>query len=168
MPNTPIVLVVLVPSLALLLFAALHDVALRTVPNIVPALLILAGVLLRLASGNLLAGAACMAAVFVATALCWQRGWMGGGDVKLYAACALLVPPGLVMNFILASALAGGALALLYLALRAVSPKRPNGLRPQTFLARLVRAESRRVRRGGPLPYASAIALGAICTLITV
>jgi prepilin peptidase CpaA len=69
------------------------------------------------------------------------------------------------MNFILASALAGGVLALIYLGLRAVTPVRPNGVRPQRFLARLIRAERRRVRRGGPLPYASAIALGAICVL---
>ncbi len=168
MPDTPIVLLILVPSFALLLFAAAHDVALRTVPNVVPALLILAGAILRLDAGNFFVGLACMFCVFLVTAFCWRRGWMGGGDVKLYAACALLVPPALVLKFVLASALVGGVLSLIYLFLRAVSPKRANGVRPQSFVARLVRAERRRVRRGGPLPYASAIALGAICTLITV
>ena len=31
--------------------------------------------------------------VFGVALVCWLRGWMGGGDVKLLGACALLVPP---------------------------------------------------------------------------
>ena len=33
------------------------------------------------------------AAVFALGAVCWRCGWLGGGDTKLLAACAVLVPP---------------------------------------------------------------------------
>ena len=46
--------------------------------------------------------------VFLAGAFCWRRGWLGGGDVKLLAATAVLVPPSLVVNLLLDVALAGG------------------------------------------------------------
>jgi hypothetical protein len=36
------------------------------------------------------------------------------------------------------------------------------GARPRSLLARIVRVERRRLSRGGPLPYASAIAAGTI------
>ena len=152
-------------SALLLLVAALHDLAVRTVPNVIPALLLAAGLVLRAQDATLLAGLAAMLCVFVATTICWLRGWMGGGDVKLYAACSLLLAPAQVLPFVLASALFGGVLALVYLSLRAVTPKRANGMRPRSLAARMLRCERRRIRRGGPLPYAAAIALGAIFTL---
>lgn len=157
-------LVVLGFGLVLLAIAALHDVAARTIPNALPLLLAIDGMILRALNGNIAWGLAASGAVFILAALCWRRGLMGGGDVKLLAAATLLVAPGMSAGLILNVALAGGVLALVYLALRRVVPAPLPGL-PAGLLRRILRVERRRVRAGGPLPYAISIAAGAIFTL---
>jgi len=84
--------------------------------------------------------------------------------VKLLAAAALLPPPAQVPDLVVGVALCGGLLALLVLALRPLVP-RAAGPRPTGLFARAVRAEAWRLRRRGPLPYAVAIAGGALLTL---
>lgn len=148
-----------------LLLAAAHDVVARTVPNRLAAILAVIGVGLRGLAGGLGAALLIGAVVFCIAALCWRRGWMGGGDVKLLAATAILVPPALTFSFIAAVAMSGGLLALLYLlARRHVAP--PAAQRPHNLLARVLRVERWRVRRGGPLPYACAIAAGGLLVLL--
>jgi prepilin peptidase CpaA len=148
-----------------LLLAGVHDLAFRTVPNWMPVVLLLPGILLRLNTGTLMLGLLAGLLVFLAGAFCWRNGWLGGGDVKLLAATAVLVPPSLVVNLLLDVALAGGALAMIYLAMaRLVAP--PSGTpRPPGMLRRIRRVELYRVRRRRPLPYASAIAAGALFVL---
>lgn len=148
----------------LLAAAAAHDAATRTIPNWLPLLLAALGVALRLLTGDLGPGLAVAALVLAGTALAWLRGWLGGGDVKLAAAFALVPPPGQVAAFVLATALAGGVLALVYLALVRRVP-RPSPGRRAGFLARCAKAEAWRMRRGGPLPYAVAIAAGGFYVL---
>jgi prepilin peptidase CpaA len=149
---------------ALLLYAALHDIAARTIPDLVPGALAAAGIVLRLLAGDLLAGLAAAAIVFALTAFAWWRGWMVGGDVKLLAATALVVAPASVPGFVLAVALAGGVLAMTYLFLGRFLTIR-NGPRPSSLPRRALRAEAWRIGRRGPLPYGVAIAAGAIFTL---
>jgi prepilin peptidase CpaA len=152
---------------ALLILAAGCDILTRLIPNAIPAALALLGLALRLLDGSwpwaLLAGVI----VFGLCLLCWLRGWMGGGDVKLLGACALLVPPLSVFPMITAVGMAGGVLAFLYLAARRVVP-RPvplmAGLRPHGFLGRALRAERWRLSRGVALPYAVAIAIGSLAS----
>jgi len=148
-----------------LLLAAMHDLVARTVPNRLAAALAVTGIALRAVAGGLGAGLLIGAVVFCLTALCWKRGWMGGGDVKLFAATAILVPPALTFSFVTAVALSGGLLALGYLlARRLVAP--PSAQRPRNLLARALRVERWRIRRGGPLPYACAIAAGGLLVLL--
>jgi prepilin peptidase CpaA len=149
----------------LLLLAALHDIIARTVPNGVSVLLALAGLGARIMDSNVLVGAAAAAAVFFVAAFLWRRGWMGGGDVKLIGATALVVPPHHVFSFIVAMSVSGSILAALYLVAGRVARRNkpvPEGrsARPVGLLPRAVRAELWRMRRGGPLPYACAIAAG--------
>ncbi len=148
----------------LLVLAALHDVAARTVPNELAAAIALLGATAQLAGGTLLTGAGAALLVFVLAALAWRRGWMGGGDVKLLGAASLMVPAGLVPTLVMATALSGGVLSLIYLSVRhrmpRAGPARPGGLVP-----RAIRAERWRMRRGGPMPYAVAIASGALFAL---
>jgi prepilin peptidase CpaA len=152
-------------SAGLLVMASLHDLVARTIPNWLAGALAVLGIGLRAASGNLPGGATAGVVVFVLAAICWRRGWMGGGDVKLLAASAIVVPPSLVLSFVTAVALCGGVLALLYLlAGRLMSP--PRAARPQTLLARALRVERWRIHRGGPLPYACAIAAGGLFILL--
>ncbi len=147
-----------------LVAAALHDIAARTIPNRLCLAVSLAGLLDRALAGELAAGLTAMLLVFALLVVVWRLGALGGGDAKLLAACALVVPPGNVPAMLLATALAGGAIALAFLAARPLVashvPPRPAGLP-----GRVLRAEAWRVRRGGPLPYAVAIAVGTLFTL---
>jgi len=90
---------------------------------------------------------------------------MGGGDVKLLGAAALLVPPGSTPALVMDVCLSGGVLSLVFLAARRRVAV-PGRLCPRGLLARAVRIERWRLRRGGPLPYAVAIACGAIIVIV--
>ena len=160
----------MIAGAALLIFAALHDIAARTIPNFVSVLLALIGLGLRTGNGE--AGPALMLAaiVFVVCLACWLRGWMGGGDVKLLTASAVFVPPAMVGDMIVATMLAGGVIGLVYLVARTIARRsaaprpvrRAAGPWPIAFVARVLRAERWRLLRGCPLPYASAIAAGVL------
>jgi prepilin peptidase CpaA len=154
-------------SAALLLVGAgLHDVAARTVPNWVCVILFCLGLVVRLIDGDILIAFPVAFLVFVVAALCWRRGWMGGGDVKLLGAVALLVRPGSVPTLLVDVALAGGILALIYLVLYATVSNRVFTPKPRSIPARALRAERWRIARRGPIPYASAIAAGALFCLL--
>ncbi len=159
--------VLAVPAAGLLGYAALHDLAVRTVPNWLPALLLVIGVSARLLEHNLLAGLIAAGVAFAVLFAVWLVGAMGGGDVKLWAAAVLLVPPGWQpqLAFFVNVVLAGGVLAMAYLGLSLVVP-RPRASTQGSHLRRLLRVELWRIGRRGPLPYACAIAAGGIVTLI--
>jgi len=153
-------------GMLLLLTTAVHDIMARTVPNRLAAAVAAVGTAVQLMQGALLPAALAALLVFVVAALCWRHGLMGGGDVKLLAATALLVPPGSVPALIAAISLFGAALAFVYLASRRrVTLGRSTA--PHGLMARAMRAERWRLRRGGPLPYAVAIASGAAFIIIT-
>jgi prepilin peptidase CpaA len=152
-------------SIGLLLAASLHDIIARTVPNWTALSLAALGCALRALDGNLTGGLLAGLLVFVVAALCWRRHWLGGGDVKLIAAAAITVPPSTVIPFIVAVSLAGSVLALLYLIGRRLV-RAPAHERPHSLIGRALRVERWRIRRGGPLPYACAIAAGGLFTLI--
>ena len=141
--------------------AACHDVIARTIPNGWCAAIAFASVGVRFIDHTLVVGVAACAAVFIFAAVCWRAGWLGGGDVKLLGACALAVPPHLVAALVVDTSMAGALLALIYLAARRCVP-RPRSMRPTSLLGRAWRAERWRLARGGPLPYAVAIAGAAI------
>ncbi len=150
-------------ALALLALAAASDLASRIVPDRASLGIALAGAVLRLQDSTLAPAVAVALVVFGAALICWHRGWLGGGDVKLIAAAALLVPPGRVPGLVAAILLAGGALALIYLALGALLPA-PAASAPSGRLARIARIERRRMHHRGPLPYACAIVAGTLYT----
>jgi prepilin peptidase CpaA len=149
-----------------LLFAAAHDVAVRTVPNRVSLLVAAAGLGLNALDGQLVPALFGGGLVFAGCWFCWRHGWIGGGDVKLLSACTLLVPPASVPVLVLSTAIAGAVLALLYLALGVMLARLlPGGAaaRPTGLLGRVWRAERRRSRLS--LPYACAICAGVLLTL---
>lgn len=152
-------------SVGVLLMASLHDIVARTVPNWTAGVLAVLGIGLRVMTGGLIGGLCAGIIVFVLAALCWRRGWMGGGDVKLLAASAIVVPPSLVFSFITAVAISGGVLAIFYLVARRLVTA-PRTARPRSLFARALRVERWRIHRGGPLPYACAIAAGGLIILL--
>jgi prepilin peptidase CpaA len=164
-PSADILTLVLTLSgLGILLLAGLHDFAVRTVPNLYSVVLFSLGVSLRLTGGGLHAlewGLGAAAFVFALTFICWRMGWMGGGDVKLLTAAAIFVAPLTVPMMVAGTALAGGVLAAVYVVGRRVA-RRPVAPRPPGFVGRILRCEQWRLHRGGPLPYAAAIAAGGV------
>jgi prepilin peptidase CpaA len=151
-------------GLALLLGAALHDIAVRTVPNCFSAVLVSIGFASRLLTGDIVIGLVVAIVVFGLAALLWLRGLMGGADAKLLGAVALVAPPARVPELLLMTALCGGVLALFYLTMSYVVARPAAGPR-RTLLGRLAKAELWRLNRRGPLPYAAAIAGGSIISL---
>ena len=152
---------------ALLVYAALHDLAVRTVPNWLSALLLLIGLCVRLQDHSLMMGLVIAGATFRVLFIIWLLGGMGGGDVKLWAATALLIPPLMQpeLAFFLRVVVFGGVLAIVYLSLCRLVP-RPRASNQGGLLRRVLRAEAWRIGRRAPLPYACAIAGGAIVTLL--
>lgn len=144
--------------------AAFRDLIARTIPNGWCVAIAALGLVARGTTGTVPTSIAAAAAIFVLTAACWRAGWLGGGDVKLLSACALAVPPHLVPTLIFDTAIAGAVLGLIYLAARG-RVRRPSTPRPSHLLRRAIRAEQWRLSRGGPLPYAVAIAAGVALVL---
>ncbi len=179
--DTLIVPALLGISSVLLLLASLNDIAWRLLPNRLSVGVGAVGLLLRFLDGTWLMGLMAAAALFLAALLCWHRGWVGGGDVKLLAACALLVPPEHVIDLLMFTAIGGGLIALLYailgrvlLALQPIAlqpgAKQPKATLPKSFgllrlVQRLWRIECRRIQRHAPIPYGCAIS-GAALTLL--
>ena len=147
-------------GLLLLAAAAMHDVLARTIPNALPALIACLGAVLHATEGTLTPAIAAAAALFAATLICWRRGWLGGGDAKLLAAASLLLPPDHIPYALTVIALLGAALTLPYIAARGRLPRPPTARRTLPLHVRAWRVERFRLRRGGPLPYAAAIAGG--------
>ena len=152
----------------LLLFAAWRDVATRLIPNAVPLCIVLLGLALRAPAGPaaMLLSALVASLLFAVLLSLAMGGLLGGGDVKLAAAIAIGLPPAATWEFIFATTMVGGLLGLAYLARpRLAWATRPIGA--PDLIGRVLAVEGRRLSRGGPLPYAVAIAVGAILVLAT-
>jgi prepilin peptidase CpaA len=80
--------------------------------------------------------------------LLFVRGWMGGGDVKLLAACSLWFDLDQGWKMLVAVAIAGGLVTLLVMLLRALPW--PSSLRNQLAV----------LRRNDGIPYGVAIGAG--------
>jgi prepilin peptidase CpaA len=145
--------------IGLILAASLHDIAVRTIPNGLVLALAIAGIGMGATDGYLFGSLLAASGVFAVSALCWRRGWLGGGDVKLLGAAALGMPASSALTFVAAVAIAGGVLAAVYLVGRRFMPL-SRSPRPKSMFGRAMRVERWRISRGGPLPYACAIAAG--------
>ncbi len=161
--NAATVLILL--AAAILLFAALCDIGFRAIPDWTSLAIAADGCLLRLLDHGLPAGLGCGLAVFALAVFCWHRGWLGGGDVKLLGATAILVPPNLVPSYVMTVAFAGGGLALIYLVLERLVPT-PRLRHPAPLLWRVLIVECRRIHRRASLPYATAIGAAALLILV--
>jgi prepilin peptidase CpaA len=155
----------------LLLCAAWTDVATRVIPNSLAVALALIGVAARSFAGfSAIAVSAGLALLlFVLLTLAHSRGMMGGGDVKLAAATAIGLPAESIYHFIVYTALAGGVLACLHLALRFGLRRSPPHAprRGACLIQRVLSAERWRIARHGSLPYGVAIACGGIWAVLT-
>jgi prepilin peptidase CpaA len=155
----------LIPLALGLAVAIGFDLGRRRIPNVVCALVFVFGLVVRGVDQGLLAALSGVGSAALILAILfrpWQAGGLGGGDVKLASATAAWVSFGQLVWFALATALAGGVVALAcYLLSRA--PARA-GIRANLTLSllhnELPPAPSHRAG-GVSVPYALAIAAGA-------
>jgi prepilin peptidase CpaA len=159
---------VLFAILAVLLWAAWSDVAIRIIPTGACIALVALGSFLRARNGPaaLVSSTGIAVLLFSALALLHARGIIGGGDVKLAAGVALGLPALGVLHFIQITTLAGGVLAFLYLLLRHLPHPAPCAA-AASVLRRVCSAERWRIRRRGPLPYGVAIACGGASAFLS-
>jgi Flp pilus assembly protein protease CpaA len=104
--------------------------------------------------------------LFLLLIVIYQRGWIGGGDVKLLVALAIGLPLMGVIQLLTITSLAGGILALVHLMMRLLPyPKlAPAG---SSLVRRVYAIERWRNLRQAPLPYGVAIACGGIWTALS-
>ncbi len=148
--------VLVFPTLAVI--AALRDATSYTIPNAISLALMgvfpVAALLLALPLPDVAMHAGLGFAALLAGMAMFAVGWIGGGDAKLFAASALWLgwPAGL--TFLIATCMAGGALAMALLALRSVW-MRPYVVAGPAWFTRLAEP-------GESVPYGVAIAVGAL------
>ncbi|PVM84340.1 A24 family peptidase [Caulobacter endophyticus] len=141
--------------------AGLKDATSYTIPNWISLALIAAFPVAALVGGvgwsaagwSLLVGLGLLVVGMIMFAL----RWVGGGDAKLLAACALWMGVPGIAPFLLTTALAGGALTMGLMSLRS------------GWLAPMIAGGPAWVRRlgdkNGDIPYGVAIAVGALAAL---
>lgn len=107
---------------ALIVFAGSYDILSKTISNrlcIAIALAFLpAAVSIGLGAAEIALHVSCALAMLCAGFTLFAAGWIGGGDAKLFAAAALWFGWSDIADYAAASAIIGGALALVVLALR--------------------------------------------------
>src|SRR5207247_4458405 len=119
--------------------------------------LALLGIAGQFGSPMQVAGSLIVATILFALLLViYQRGMIGGGDVKLLVALAIGLPLRGVIELLTITALAGGVLALVHLMMRLLPyPKlAPAG---SSLVRRVYSLEPWRDLRHAPLPYGLAI-----------
>jgi len=147
----------------LMLAAAFEDLRRLMIPNVLPLALCLLWPLSLLSSPSLsgaLGAIGCAVVVFIVGALCFSRGLLGGGDVKLLTAATLWAGPTQTLALLVLTGVLGGVLALFLLA--------PHGAHLAILArAKLGPAEGPNGHRADtPVPYAIAIAAAAIIVVL--
>ena len=154
-------------EILLLLYVAVIDIATRLIYNEICLALALLGIASRFASqAHITESLAAATILFLLLIVVYQRGWIGGGDVKLLVALAIGLPLMGVIQLLTITALAGAVLALVHLMMRLLPYPRPAPA-GSSLLRRVYAVERWRNLRHAPLPYGAAIACGGICTVLS-
>jgi prepilin peptidase CpaA len=154
-------------EILLLVYVAMIDIATRLIRNEICLALAFLGIVGQFASPMQVAESLIAAAIlFLLLLVVYQRGWMGGGDVKLLVALAIGLPLTGVIQLLTITALAGGVLALVHLIMRLLPYPRPAPV-GASFVRRVYAVERWRHLRRAPLPYGVAIACGGIWTIFS-
>jgi prepilin peptidase CpaA len=152
-------------EILLLLYIAMIDIATRLIRNEICLMVALLGIVGQFASQMHVTESLIAATILLLLLIViYQRGWIGGGDVKLLVALAFGLPLVGVIQLLTITALAGGVLALVHLMMRLLPyPKlAPAG---SSVVRRVYAIERWRNLRHAPLPYGVAIACGGIWTV---
>ena len=147
---------------ALMLMAGFEDLRRLMIPNALSLSLCVLWPLYVIATPSLygiLGSLVCALVVFLAGAVCFSRGYLGGGDVKLLAVATLWAGPAATPTLLILTGVLGGILALLLL------------VPPGAYIAGLARAKlgpadgTPTSGSATPVPYGIAIATAAILVI---
>lgn len=158
-------------GLLILVAAAVQDLRTRRIPNGLVISVAVTGLLLGAFSHPHLLWINIVAAllVLVVFGALSHLETLGGGDIKLMTAVTLLVPPSQIAGLLVAIALAGGIVSVIYLVLGRGMKDRARHRSPpgqHNAFARWWRAEQVRIRSSRTVPYALAISGGSISFII--
>jgi prepilin peptidase CpaA len=154
-----------------LVAASVADLRRRRVPNWLTVGILFGGLLARLLMGGphgAFTGLAGAGVGLLVLLLPFSRDWVGGGDVKLLAACGGWLGPLLVLEAVLVGAVAGGIISVTCLLRSPAALRREMLLNlKMTYLARRAPdvALAGRPLRLNP-PYAPALALGTLLAVL--
>jgi prepilin peptidase CpaA len=154
-------------EILLLLYVAMTDIATRLIRNEICLVLALLGIAVQFASQMHVTESLVAATILLLLLMViYQRGWIGGGDVKLLVALAVGLSLMGVIQLLIITTLAGGVLALVHLMMRLLPYPQlaPAG---SSFVRRVYAIERWRNLRHAPLPYGVAIACGGIWTVFS-
>jgi prepilin peptidase CpaA len=150
----------------LILYAAWRDIRSRRIPNRTVAWLALLGAVYSIgvdpAAGTLLR----VVGGFAAGLACWlpfyALGWLGAGDVKLFAAAGTWLGPVRTVEGALIGALAGALLAVGWMVWSYGFRRTAATLSVATAAPSILASEGRKVDTRRTLPYGVALAVGAL------
>jgi prepilin peptidase CpaA len=151
---------IIAPFVVLLLLAAGWDLTSYTIPNFIPAALLLAFAVYSITAGYTLAAyehhALAALLALVAGFLLFSPGFIGGGDAKLFTGIAIWFGMHDLLPYILLASVFGGAFTLALLAVRRWPL--PQALAAHAWINRLHEP------RGG-IPYGVALSAAALAIL---
>jgi prepilin peptidase CpaA len=157
----------LVLEILLLLYVAVIDIATRLIRHEICLTLALLGIASQFASQIHVTESLVAATILLLLLLVvYQRGWIGGGDVKLLVALAMGLPLMGVIKLLTITTLAGGVLSLVHLMMRLLPYPKPAPA-GSSLLRRVYAVERWRNLRQAPLPYGVAIACGGIWAVLS-
>ena len=158
---------VLASQVLLLLYVAAADIATRLIRNEICLALALLGITSQFTGRTHLVESLVVATLlFMLLIVAFQRGWIGGGDVKLLTALAIGLPLAGVVQLITVTAYAGAVLALVHLMMRRL-PTPGTAPAGSSLIRRVYAVERWRHLRRAPLPYGAAIACGGVWALLS-
>jgi prepilin peptidase CpaA len=134
-----------------MLAAAVEDAARLRISNITSLVVLVGAIVAAVMAGptwSLWQNLAVLILMLILGTGAFAAGWLGGGDVKLFAAAGLWFDFRAAIAFVTFVFLAGGALAICYLAARPFRRGRVD-------------------KKSGRIPYGIAIALGAFAMILT-
>ena len=154
-------------QILLLLYVAVIDIATRLIHNEICLTLALLGIASQFGGPtHIIESLVAATILFLLLIVVYERGLIGGGDVKLLVALAIGLPLTGVFQLLTVTALAGAVLALAHLVLRRLPYPRPAPA-GSSLLRRVYAVERWRNLRHAPLPYGAAIACGGIWTVFS-
>jgi prepilin peptidase CpaA len=151
---------------AILLVAAIGDLRTRRIPNRLVAILALLGIAFSVARLPFIEGLSLAGGGLLVGLVCWlpfyALGWLGAGDVKLYAAAGAWLGPARAAEGALVGALFGALLSVIWMMKSQGMKETIQTLGIAVGTPQMLSPSSTGTGKRSTLPYGVAIAVGAL------